>query len=88
MIFKLINDKNEETKELKKWIREWVDLSTVDISDLDSLEWAFSNVKQYTRSITNWNTSNIKNMSYCFQNVENFNEDISNWDTSKVENMR
>lgn len=73
--------------ELKIWIRNWVDLTNVDVSGLNSLEYAFEGVKEYTGSIKDWDTSNIVNMRGTFFWATNFNEDISNWDTSKVTNM-
>lgn len=58
--------KPKNLEELKKWIIEWEDLTNVDISGLDSLEWAFKDIKEYKGSIKDWDTSNIKNFSYCF----------------------
>lgn len=58
--------KPKNLEELKKWIREWVDLTNVDISGLYSLEWAFKDVKEYKGSIKDWDTSNIKNFFLLF----------------------
>ena len=66
-----------DLEQLKYWIRSWVDLTNVDVSGLDSLEWAFHDVKEYKGSIKDWDTKNVKDLSFCFCWAENFNEDIS-----------
>ena len=79
--------KPHDLEELKFWIRRGDDLTYVDVSGLDSLAYAFEDVKEYTGTIKKWDTSNIKDFSCCFLNASTFNEDISKWDTSKAENM-
>lgn len=37
--------KPKNLEELKKWIREWEDLTNVDVSNLDSLNGAFKDIK-------------------------------------------
>jgi hypothetical protein len=79
--------KPHDLEELKFWIRRGDDLTYVDVSGLDSLEYAFEGVTKYTGTIKNWDTSNIKSFACCFLNATKFNENISKWDTSKAENM-
>ena len=83
----VLKHKPKNLEELRQWIRDWVDLTNVDVSELDSLRWAFKDVETYKGSIKDWNTSNVKDMSFCFSLFVNFNEDISNWDTRNVVDM-
>ena len=62
-------------------------ISTWDVSNVETMEEMFENASSFNGDISNWNVSNVKDMSYMFHIATSFNQDISNWDVSSVLEM-
>jgi surface protein len=76
---------DEDLAMLKKMIKENLDLSRINVSNVTNMSYLFHEA-QYTGDISKWDVSNVKNMSTMFAKSQ-FNGDISNWNVSNVENM-
>ncbi len=65
-------------------------MSATDIPNLTNvttLEKAFSGATLFNGNISNWNVSNVVNMSLTFANASSFNCDLGSWAVSNVTNM-
>jgi surface protein len=76
---------DEDLEILKEMIKENLDLSRINVSNVTNMSYLFHEA-QYTGDISKWDVSNVKNMSAMFAKSQ-FNGDISNWNVSNVENM-
>ena len=47
----------------------------------------FSNLHNFDKDISKWNTSKLMCMSQIFKYATRFNSDISKWNTSSITNM-
>ena len=73
--------------EIKQWDTSGDDISTCDVSHLNSLDKAFLNSNDFNQNISSWDTSSVTTMDSMFRSASTFNQDIGNWDTSSVTNM-
>jgi surface protein len=73
--------------EIRQWDTSGDDISTCDVSHLNSLYRAFLNSSNFNQNISSWDTSSVTNMDTMFRGASTFNQDISNWDTSSVTTM-
>ena len=73
--------------EIKQWDTSGDDISTCDVSHLNSLDTAFLNSNGFNQNISSWDTSSVTTMDSMFRSASTFNQDIGNWDTSSVTNM-
>jgi surface protein len=73
--------------EIRGWDTSGDDISTCDVSHLNSLERAFLNSNDFNQNISSWDTSSVTTMDSMFRSASTFNQDIGNWDTSSVTNM-
>ena len=73
-----------------------LDISKWDVSNVEFMNYMFSEIKNYIKpvinykNIENWDVSNVINMSGMFDCCKDFNGDLSNWDVSSLretENM-
>ena len=73
-----------------------LDISKWDVSNVEFMNYMFSEIKNYIKDvinykdIENWDVSNVINMSGMFDCCKDFNGDLSNWDVSSLretENM-
>jgi surface protein len=64
------------------------DLTSIDTSNVETMEKMFFRAKSFNQDISGWDTSNVKTMSFMFFDAESFDQDIGNWDTSNVESMK
>ena len=58
-----------------------------DLSEVNSMSYAFKDIDEIESNIQNWQTGNVQNMHGLFQSLGNFNQDISGWDVSHVTDM-
>lgn len=80
---KEISNKLKESKNI-------LDLTDLDISDLDDLSHAFYGILNITKvDVTGWNTSNVKSFNSMFYGCTYLEEVIGldTWDVSNVEDM-
>jgi surface protein len=73
--------------EIQGWDTSGDDISTCDVSHLNSLYEAFLGSSNFNQNISSWDTSSVTNMDTMFRSASAFNQDISNWDTSSVTTM-
>ena len=62
-------------------------ISSWDISKVESIFGMFNNASAFNQDIGLWNTSKVKNMFNMFNNASAFNKDIGSWNTSSVKSM-
>ena len=92
---KFINIIKVESKDqLKSIIRErynnnksFIDLTDIDVSELDDLSSIFSGLKLEVVDISGWDTSNVTTMAYMFSECEDIKKiiGIENLDVSKLQ---
>ena len=67
-----------------------LDISKWDVSNVEFMNYMFSEIKNYIKpvinykNIENWDVSNVINMSGMFDCCKDFNCDLSNWDVSSL----
>jgi len=76
---------DEDLIMLKEMIKENLDLSRINVSNVTDMSYLFQEAR-YTGDISKWDVSNVKTMSGMFTKSQ-FNGDISNWNVSNVEDM-
>ena len=64
-----------------------MDVSTWDVGNVSTMEFAFRNSPITTLDVSNWNTQSLTNAAYIFQNAI-FSPDVSNWNMSNVTTIR
>lgn len=68
-------------EELKMMIREGIDYSNVDVSEITDFSRLFFD-REVLFDITQWDVSNGQDFSYMFAESYKFNQDIRQWDVS------
>lgn len=63
------------------------DISTWDVSNVQSMAYMFQRNKGFNSDISNWDVSNVITMRSMFLASSSFNQDIGNWDVSGVIDM-
>ena len=59
-------------------------ISTLDTSNLTTMNNMFNNAINFNQPLSSWDTGNVQNFPNMFQNARSFDQDLSSWDTSKV----
>ncbi len=67
--------------QLIQGIEDW------DTSNVEDMNYMFSNAIVFNQNINSWDVSNVQNMNGMFRNCELFNQPLDNWNTSNVTEM-
>jgi surface protein len=63
------------------------DISRWDVSNFETMENLFNDLRSFNQDISNWDVSKVENMDGLFKQALNFTGSISNWNVSQVESM-
>ena len=64
------------------------DFNDIDTSEIEEMNFLFTNKTTFNGDISGWDVSNVKDMEGMFSSATSFNQDISKWNTSEVTNMK
>ena len=62
-------------------------ISDWDVSNVNSMEYMFYNVRSFNQPLDNWNVGNVTNMLLMFDGASSFNQSLNTWNVSNVTNM-
>ena len=86
--------KPKDKKELEKILEQLIeergndgDFNDIDTSEIEEMNFLFTNKTTFNGDISGWDVSRVKNMHGMFSHAASFNQDISKWNTSEVTNM-
>ena len=60
------------------------DFNDIDTSEIEEMNFLFTNKTTFNGDISGWDVSNVKDMEGMFSSATSFNQDISNWDIRGV----
>ena len=64
------------------------DVSKLDVSNVKTMAFMFSNCKKFDCDLSNWNMSNVTHTNYMFNNCQNFTgKGLDKWDASNITEM-
>ena len=61
-----------------------VDLTNVDTSNVEDMNWMFYEAESFNQDIGSWDTSNVENMHGMFDRASSFNQDIGGWCVEQI----
>ena len=68
--------------------RNFSGIENWDVSNVELMNYTFSEAKHFNADISSWNTKSLRRMDYIFYRCIRFNSDLSKWDVSKVQSMK
>ena len=63
------------------------DFNDIDTSEIEEMNFLFTNKTTFNGDISGWDVSNVKNMEDMFFGAKSFNQDISNWKIYEVDDF-
>ena len=80
-------DKDTLEKLLERMIKmrgDEGDFNDIDTSEIEEMNFLFTNKTTFNGDISGWDVSNVKNMEDMFRKTTSFNQDISKWNIQGV----